>query len=124
MPITYQPLPPGSKQGFSPAVTAGDFVFISGQASVDAAGQIVHDTFENEMRRSVDNVVRILAIEGLTLRDVVQVRSYVAKQEDLAEYNRIYRELFAEPRPARTTLIGCLGTVIQFELDVTAYKGK
>ena len=123
MPIHHQPLPAGAAQGFSPAVTAGDFVFVSGQASVDLSGQIVHDTFENEMRRSVEHVVRILAAEGLTLKDVVQVRSYVAKQEDLAEYNRLYRELFAEPRPARTTLVGCLGTIVKFELDVTAYKG-
>ena len=124
MPIHHQPLPAGAAQGFSPAVTAGDFVFVSGQASVDLSGQIVHDTFENEMRRSVEHVVRILAAEGLTLKDVVRVRSYVAKQEDLAEYNRLYRELFAEPRPARTTLVGCLGTIVKFELDVTAYKGK
>jgi len=124
MPITYQPLPAGSNQGFSPAVTAGDFVYVSGQASVDEAGNIVHDTFENEMRRSFANVERILAAEGLTLKHVVKVCSFVAKQEDLAEYNRIYKELFVNPRPARTTLIECLGTVIKFEVDVVAYKGK
>jgi len=63
MPIHHQPLPAGAAQGFSPAVTAGDFVFVSGQASVDLSGQIVHDTFENEMRRSVEHVARILAAD-------------------------------------------------------------
>lgn len=123
MPIQYQPLPPGAKQNFSPAVTAGDFVFVSGQASVDETGKIIFGTFEEEMRRSLANVVRVLAVEGLTLRDVVQVRSYVGRVEDVAEYNRIYPEYFPEPKPARTTLTGCLGT-LKYEIDVVAYKGS
>ena len=32
---------------FSPAVRAGGFVFVSGMASADEDGKIVHDTFEN-----------------------------------------------------------------------------
>jgi enamine deaminase RidA (YjgF/YER057c/UK114 family) len=31
----------------------GDFVFVSGQASIDADGTIVRDGFEAEMRRSI-----------------------------------------------------------------------
>ena len=94
---------------------------MSGQASVDATGKLVNDTFEGEMRRSMENVRAVLAGAGLTLADVCQVRSYVAQQEDLGEYNRIYREYFAARYPARTTLIGCLGTLLKFEIDVTAH---
>ena len=95
---------------------------MSGQASVDSGGQIVNDTFEGEMRRSFENVRAVLRGAGLTMADVVQVRSYVGRQEDLGEYNRIYRDYFADPFPARTTLIGCLGTVLKFEVDVLAYR--
>ena len=115
-----QPVPT-SDLPFSPIVHAGTFVFVSGQASVDATGQIINDTFEGEMRRSMENLQAVLAGAGLGLADVVQVRSYVGRQEDLAEYNRIYREYFTEPYPARTTLIGCLGTLLKFEIDVTAH---
>ncbi len=115
---------PRSHLPFSPFARAGPFVFVSGQASVDATGKIVNDTFEGEMRRSMENVRAVLAGAGLTLRDVCQVRSYVAKPEDLAEYNRIYPQYFAEPFPARTTLIGCLGTLLKFEVDVTAYAAN
>lgn len=114
---------PTSHLPFSPAVAAGPFIFVSGQASVSDTGQIVLDTFENEFRRSWDHVKRILAAANATFDDVVQVTNYVAKQEDLAEYNRLYRELFADPRPARTTLVGCLGTdSIKYEVDVIAYR--
>ncbi len=114
---------PTSHLPFSPAVAAGPFIFVSGQASVSDTGQIILDTLANEFQRSWDHVRRILAAANATLDDVVQVTNYVARQEDLAEYNALYRELFAAPRPARTTLVGCLGTdSIKYEVDVIAYK--
>ena len=114
---------PTSHLPFSPAIRAGGFVFVSGQASVDdKTGQIISDTFENEFRRTMDNLTRILAAAGTGLKQVVQVRSYVKDAKDLPEYNRLYREFFAEPFPARTTLTNCLGKVL-FEIDVVAYVG-
>ena len=39
---------------FSPAIKAGDLVFISGQASVDSeTGAVIKGSFEDEMRRSI-----------------------------------------------------------------------
>lgn len=114
---------PASHLPFSPAVRAGDFVFVSGQASVDTTGQIVADTFAGEFRRSLENVRAVLAAAGLTLADVVQVRSYVDNPADLPEYNRLYRDYFAEPYPARTTVVNCLGGALKYEIDVTAYAG-
>lgn len=109
---------------FSPAVRAGDFVFVSGMASVDEQGKIVHDTFENEARRTYSNLRRILAAAGLTFADVVQVRVYLSDQKDWDDHNRIYREYFSDPYPARTTLIGCLGDLVKYEVDLIAYAGK
>ena len=117
--------PPRTNLPFSHAVRVGDLLFVSGQASVGADGDIVADTFAGEMKRSFTNVAAILKIEGLELSDIVQVRSYVNSQEDLSEYNHIYAELFSPPYPARTTLIGCLGTLLKFEVDVIAsVRGK
>ena len=107
---------------FSPAIKAGGFVFVSGQASVGADGQIVKDTFEGEFRRSMENVKTILAGGGLTLKDVVRVTSYLTDPKDLAEYNTLYKEYFEKPYPARTTLTNCLpADLIKFEVDVVAY---
>ncbi|EPR69418.1 RidA family protein [Cyclobacterium qasimii] len=112
---------PRSPLPFSPALKVNNMVFVSGQASVDENGKIVNDTFENEVRRSFDNAKKILAAAGLDFSDVVQVRNYVGNQEDLAEFNAIYKEYFQAPFPARTTLIGCLGTLLKFEVDLVAY---
>ncbi len=111
---------PATHLPFSPAIKAGGFVFVSGQASVDAeTGQIISGTFEEEFRRSMEHVRRILSAAGAGLSHVVQVRSYVKDAKDLPEYNRLYREYFAEPFPARTTITNCLGKVL-FEIDVVA----
>jgi 2-iminobutanoate/2-iminopropanoate deaminase len=111
---------PTSTLPFSPALQVGQWVFVSGQASVDETGKIVNDTFAGECRRSFENVKKVLAGAGLTLSDVVQVRNYVGKQEYLAEFNEIYREYFQAPYPARTTIMGCLGDLLKFEVEVIA----
>src|SRR6266567_7521633 len=89
--ILKSPLP------FSAAIRAGDFVFCSGLASVDENGKILPDTFENEARRTYQNIQKVLAAAHLSFSDVVQVRCYLAQQENWDAHNRIYREFFAEP---------------------------
>lgn len=107
---------------FSPGIIAGDFMYVSGQASVDAqTGAIVTDSFEGEMRRSIANLDAILKAGGLSLDHVINVRSYVADEADLASYNAIYRNYFALPVPTRSTIVGVLGSKLKFELDCVAY---
>jgi 2-iminobutanoate/2-iminopropanoate deaminase len=108
---------------FSSAVRAGDYVFVSGMASADENGRLIPDTFENEARRTYENIRRILAAAGLDFSRVVQVRVYLSHREDWDAHNRIYREYFSEPYPARTTLIGCLGDLVKYEVDLIAYAG-
>jgi 2-iminobutanoate/2-iminopropanoate deaminase len=110
---------------FSPGIIAGDFMYVSGQASVDAAtGAIVSDSFEGEMRRSIANLKAILEAGGLSLDHVINVKSYVSDETDLALYNKIYPEYFSAPRPTRSTIVGVLGTKLKFELDCVAYVPK
>ena len=107
---------------FSPAVEANGFVFVSGQASVDAEGNIVAGTFEEEMRRSLANVERVLASAGLTLKDVVRVTSYIRDPANGPRYNEIYREYFSEPFPARPPLSQRLSPALHLEIDVIAAR--
>ncbi len=109
---------------FSPAVEADGFVFVSGQASVDETGNIISGTFDQEMRRSMANVERVLGSAGLSLRDVVRVTSYVRDSVDGPRYNELYREYFSEPFPARTTLLNCLPDSLRFEVDVIAVRPR
>jgi 2-iminobutanoate/2-iminopropanoate deaminase len=115
--VIASPLP------FSPGVRAGGFVFVSGMASADENGRLIPDTFENEARRTYQNLGAVLAAAGLDFSRVVQVRCYLSSKEDWDAHNRIYREFFSEPFPARTTLVGCLGDLVKYEVDAIAYAG-
>ncbi len=90
---------PVSHLPFSPAVRVGELIFVSGQASVDAAGAIVPDTFEGEFRRSVENLRKVLETAGSDLKHVVQTRNYVRDPANVARYNELYREYFSAPYP-------------------------
>lgn len=111
---------PTSHLPFSPAIRAGDFVFVSGQAAVDDTGAYVPGTFAEEMTLSFSNLERILAAAGGGLDDVVQVRAFLGDMEFRDEYNEIYRTCFSDPLPARTTLAADLGG-LKFEIDVVAH---
>ena len=115
---------PESKLPFSPGLRVGDFLFLSGQASVDMEGNIISGTFEEECRRSFENIRKILDKAGMEFQDVVQVRNYIGRQEYLSEFNSIYKEYFSAPYPARTTIMGCLGNLLKFEADIVAYKNQ
>jgi 2-iminobutanoate/2-iminopropanoate deaminase len=113
---------PLSHLPFSPAVVVGELVLVSGQASVDAAGRIVGDTFEGEFRRSVENLRKVLEGAGSDLAHVVQTRNYVRDAADVPLYNQLYREYFSEPFPARTTITDCLPPALRYEIEVVAVK--
>ena len=120
--VTYprDPDTPVSHLPFSPAVRVGDLIFVSGQASVDATGKIVPDTFEGEFRRSVENLRKVLETAGSDLKHVVQTRNYVRDAVNVPRYNELYREYFTEPFPARTTITDCLPPTLQFEIECVA----
>ena len=111
---------PVSLLPFSPAVRVGDLVFVSGQASVDATGAIMRDTFEGEVRRSIENLRQVLAAAGCELRHVVQTRNYVRDPANVAQFNQLYREYFTAPYPARTTITHCLPEILHYEIECIA----
>ena len=115
---------PTSHLPFSPAVVVGDLIFVSGQASVDASGKIVSDTFEGEFRRSLENVRAVLQAAGSDLAHVVQTRNYVRDAVDVPRFNELYREYFSAPFPARTTITNCLPPSLRFEIEAVAVKAN
>ena len=111
---------PVSHLPFSPAVRVGDLILVSGQASVDATGKIVPDTFEGEFRRSIENMRKVLEAAGSDLKHVVQTRNYVREAANVPRYNELYREYFSAPYPARTTITDCLPPTLQYEVECVA----
>lgn len=107
----------------SHAIRAGDFVFVSGQASTDPrTGAFVPASFEEEFARTIENLRRILSAAGADLGDVVRVGAYLRDESVRPLYNELYARTFRPPYPARTT-IGNPFQFLQVELDCVAYLG-
>jgi 2-iminobutanoate/2-iminopropanoate deaminase len=121
--------PPGSpvpRGPYSPAVRAGDFIFVSGQGPIDTGtdkmsfGDIRHET-----RLVFTNIRRILEGCGATLADEVKVSVFLADGKDFAAMNEVYAEVFGEHRPARTTVEAqFVAPPMKVEIDVIAYKPR
>ena len=93
---------------------AGDFLFVSGTSSrradnsiagaeVDAMGTTRLDIRE-QTRAVIENIRDILATSDATLKDVVEVTTYLVNMNDFAGYNEVYGEFFDHNGPARTTV--------------------
>ncbi len=86
--------------GYSRAVAAGDFIFVSGCTSI-ADGEVVH---EGDMTRQAGqallNVSAALEQLGATLADVVRTRIYVTDISRWAEVGEAHRLAFADAPPA------------------------
>ena len=98
----------------------GATIYISGQGAVGPDGNYVCDDFEGQFRYTMERLKDALAEAGVTLADVVSIRSYVQRDADLPAYNQLYREYFTEPYPARTTITNCLPAGLLFEIDAIA----
>jgi 2-iminobutanoate/2-iminopropanoate deaminase len=117
---------PSPRGPYSPAVRAGDFIFVSGQGPVDpktdklSSGDIRHET-----RLVLSNIRRILEGCGASLADVVKCSVYLADGKEFAAMNEVYAEFFGEQKPARTTVEAQFVTPpMRVEIDAVAYKPR
>ena len=122
--------PPGiaaPRGPYSPAVRAGDFIYVSGQVPVDpATNQAVLGDIKAETRQVLSNIRRILEGCGSSMADVVRCGVFLTDVKDFAAMNEVYTEFFGEIKPARTTIavpaLPLPGAKI--EIDAVAYQPK
>jgi 2-iminobutanoate/2-iminopropanoate deaminase len=107
---------------FSPAIRAGDFIFLSGQVAQTStfAGLIAGDVGP-QTEQVIANLRAILAAAGKTLADVVRVGVYLTDMKDFAAMNAVYQRHFDAPYPARTTIgVAALPLGASVEIDLVA----
>lgn len=95
----------------SPAVRAGDFVFLSGMVAADpATGEPLHGTVAAETRHILTNMAHLLDRAGSSLAKIVKVNVLIYSMLEYGNINDVYRDFFPGDPPARTvcgaTLIG------------------
>ncbi len=90
---------------YSPAIKAGDYVFVSGQVGhVDSQGNKLGGV-EAQTRQVLNNVKRVLEAAGSSMDDVVKTTVFLVKAEDFSKMNEVYKTFFTKDLPARSTVI-------------------
>ena len=112
----------GRSLPFSPAVRAGDFVYVSGQTAMNDQGEIVSGGIEVKAHKVFEIIKNILEMAGCGMEDVIKVNVWLDDTRDFAGYNRIFAEYFTENPPARSTVQSKLVVDAKIEADVVAYK--
>ncbi|MGH9659560.1 MAG: RidA family protein [Bryobacteraceae bacterium] len=121
--------PPGvptPRGPYSPAVRAGDFLFVAGQGPVDPdTNQMSFGDIRHETRVVLENIRRILVGCGATLADVVKCSVFLRDGRDFGAMNEVYAEFFGADKPARTTVETKFAVPeMKVEIDCIAYRPR
>jgi 2-iminobutanoate/2-iminopropanoate deaminase len=111
---------------YSPVRRVGDWVVTSGQIGLGADGSgaaaLVSGGTVAELRRALQNLAEVLAIEGATLSDVVKTTLFLVDMGDFAAVNEAWVEFFTQNRPTRSAVaVAALPLGARAEVEAWAY---
>ena len=110
--------------GYSRAVAAGDYIFVTGSTSV-SHGEIVHEGNAGaQLTQAIANVEAALVKLGADLADVVRTRMFVTDITRWPEIGEAHREAFGDVMPA-TSMVQVAALIdprLLVEIEAVAYK--
>ncbi len=125
--------------GYSPAVRAGDFVFLAGQVPTDWKSGIAPEArvdpnfwegsrIERETRYILKNMALTLEAAGSSMPNVVKAGVYLTDIDDLPRFDRVWREAFPDAPPARTVFpirsLGVTESCVEINFVAVTDDGK
>lgn len=108
LPATSAAQPAPASPPFSPAVVAGEFVYLSGTLALDAAGKVVPGGIGAQTARVLDSLSALLEKNGSKMSQAAAVTVYLRNQSDFAAMNEVYAKYWPTDPPTRTTVIANL----------------
>jgi 2-iminobutanoate/2-iminopropanoate deaminase len=109
---------------YSPAVRAGDFLFVAGQPGLDpSTGSVPPGGFEAEARQAFVNLRTVLEAAGTSLERVVRTTIFLGSAEDFPAMNQLFAEFFPSAPPVRSTPLVGLPRSLRISIDATAFLG-
>ncbi|MBL8205569.1 MAG: hypothetical protein JNM09_15140 [Blastocatellia bacterium] len=93
---------------FSPAVRAGDLIYVSGTMATDPQGKLVPGTIQEQTKHTLENIAQILKAAGVGLDRAASVHVYLKNASDFEAMNEVYRRFWPKAPPVRTTIVAGL----------------
>jgi len=109
---------------YSQAISAGNFVFVSGQIPLDpSTGEIVSENIKAETKQVMENIRAVLLEAGLNFNNIVKTSIFLTDMQTFAQVNEIYGTYFTDQFPARETVqVAALPKNVNVEISVIAIK--
>jgi 2-iminobutanoate/2-iminopropanoate deaminase len=98
-PALFPPAPPTSH-----AVLADGFLVVSGQVPRDPGGGVPQG-LEEQVELALANLASVLRSAGMSLENVIFLRTYVTDREALTAWRDLRRNRFGKALPAATTVL-------------------
>ena len=90
---------------FSPAVKAGNFVYVSGALATDEKGRLIPGTIQEQTKRVLNHLGAVLKASGSRLDNAASVNVYLRNAADFEAMNEVYRGFWSKDPPTRTTVV-------------------
>jgi enamine deaminase RidA (YjgF/YER057c/UK114 family) len=109
--------------GYSRAVVAGDWVFVSGTTGFDYSTMSISDSLIEQTEQCLKNIEAALREANSSLQDVVRVTYVLPNGAEFEKCWPVLRKYFGEVRPAAMMIsAGLADSRIKIEIEVTALK--
>jgi len=96
---------PKALGSYSQGVSAGQFVFTSGQIGIDPkTGKLCQTDFLIESRQVLNNVKAILEAGGSSLDSIIKLTVFLTDLTNFSDLNIIFLDFFKKNPPARSTV--------------------
>jgi enamine deaminase RidA (YjgF/YER057c/UK114 family) len=113
------------KIGYSRAVVAGEWVFVSGTTGFDYSTMSISESLVEQTEQCLKNIEAALSQAGANLKDVVRVTYVLPAAEEFEQCWPVLRKYFGEIRPAAMMIsAGLADPRMKIEIEVTALKGS
>ena len=90
---------------YSPAIIAGNQLFVSGQIPLDPLdGTFKNETIEEATVQVMENLKNIIISAGFTMNEVVKCSIFLKDLNNFSAVNQVYASYFSETPPARETV--------------------
>lgn len=110
---------------YSQAVRMGDFLFCSGQISIDPKTQEVFTgDIQTQTKMVLNNIEAVLKQENMNFSHIVKTTIFLTSMADFAAVNEIYAQRFTSAPPARSTVqVSGLPKGVNVEIEIIAHIG-
>ena len=109
--------------GYSRAVVAGDWVFVSGTTGFDYSTMSIADGLVEQAEQCLRNIEAALRQADSSLKDVVRVTYVLPNGSEFEQCWPVLRKYFGDVRPAAMMIsAGLADPRMKIEIEVTALK--